>query len=226
MPTGVPCLFLPGFGARASAYAEGLPEGWEALQPPSPSLTDGSLDALSGWLVTELARRGGRVVVGGHSMGAALAMLAAARAPELVAGLVLVAPAGLPLTKPIHASARELLGQLVGGRHRLRDAAESAREAFAAPVATGRLIRSLRALSLEREMCAIRAAGIPVSVIGCATDTLTTPAHCAKAAGLLGGGYRELPTSGGHVWMFGRWTLLERVIAGATAGWRSRDVAT
>ena len=59
MPTGVPCLFLPGFGARASAYAEGLPEGWEALQPPSPSLTDGSLDALSGWLVTELARHVG-----------------------------------------------------------------------------------------------------------------------------------------------------------------------
>ena len=210
------CLFLPGFGARATAYVEGLPAGWEALQPPPVSSTGGSLDTLGRWLTDEIARRPGPVILAGHSMGAALAVLAAARSPQLVAGLVLVSPAGLPLSKPIHHSIRDLVREVLRGRHRLADAAASACELLAAPIAAGRLIRSLRALSLEREMETVRNAGIPASVIGCATDTLTTPAQCAAAAKLLGASYRELRTGGGHVWMFGRWRLFERELAFAT----------
>jgi pyochelin biosynthesis protein PchC len=217
MRRDVTCIFLPGFGARATAYVEGLPAGWEALQPPPVSSTGGSLDALGRWLTDELLRRPGPVILGGHSMGAALAVVVASRSPELVAGLVLVSPAGLPLTKPIHQSARDLARQVVRGRHRVADVATSAREMLAAPIATRRLIRTLRVLSLEREMERVRNAGIPASVIGCATDTLTTPAHCAATARLLGGGYRELGTSGGHVWMFGRWRLFERELSIAAA---------
>lgn len=38
-------------------------------------------------------------------------------------------------------------------------------------------------------------------LIGCASDTLVTPAHCRRAAFLLGASYRELAITGGHVWM-------------------------
>src|SRR5882672_11074223 len=96
-------LFLPGFGARASAYSPGLPPGWEAFEPPLGA-GRASLRSRRDWLVADLRGQPGRVVLAGHSMGGALAMLAAVADPERVAGLVLIAPAGLPLTKPIHDS--------------------------------------------------------------------------------------------------------------------------
>ena len=38
-------------------------------------------------------------------------------------------------------------------------------------------------------------------MIGCATDTLTTAAHCRRVATLAGADYRELELTGGHMWM-------------------------
>ncbi|HVH51469.1 MAG TPA: hypothetical protein VM690_04940, partial [Gaiellaceae bacterium] len=86
-------LFVPGWGAPAALYEPGLPSGWSALEPPSFAAGRGSLAEYHRWLRIELDRRG-RSPLGGHSMGAALAILAAAESPELVERLVLVAPAG------------------------------------------------------------------------------------------------------------------------------------
>jgi len=201
-------LFLPGFGARARSYRRGLPGGWAALQPPSGIVTHGSLELLRSWLLADMETRSGRVVLAGHSMGAALAMLAASRAPERIDSLVLIAPAGLPLVKPIRACVADLLGQLAAGRHDRRDVAQTAAELVAAPRAAVRLARALRRLDLSAEMARIRSAGIPTTVIACSTDTLVTRDHCRQTARLTGGRYCELALDGGHVWMFGRWALL------------------
>jgi pimeloyl-ACP methyl ester carboxylesterase len=208
MQQGQTRIFLPGFGARATSYSEGLPPGWLALQPPPPSATRGYLDALVDWLAGELDRRQGPALLAGHSMGAALAILVAARDPASTSGLILIAPAGLPLTKPVRASAADLVRQLGTGTHRIRDVTNSAAELAAAPRSTVRLIRALRHLDLHDEMTRIRRQGTPVTVIGCDSDTLTPPHHCRKTAELLGGSYKELRLDGGHVWMFGRWPCL------------------
>ncbi len=89
-------LFLPGWGARASLYRTAVPAGWEVLEPPSFRATGGSLGAYSTWLADELGRRTGPFTLGGHSFGAALTVLAAARGEVEVERLVLVDPAGLP----------------------------------------------------------------------------------------------------------------------------------
>lgn len=211
MPAARTRVFLPGFGARARAYAAGLPSAWVALQPPPP----GGADPLTGyvdWLEDELERRAGPILVAGHSMGAAIAILAAARRPDVVAGLVLIGPAGLPLSKPIRASAVDFVRQVATGRHRADDVAASAFELSRRPRATLRLIGRLRALDLRREMERVREAGVPVTVVSCDTDTLTSPVQCARAAAHLGARHRELHLDGGHVWMFGRWQALAALL--------------
>jgi len=177
-------------------------------------VSHGSLEHLRGWLLGEIDRRRGPVTLGGHSMGAALAILAAASAPERVEELVLIAPAGLPLGKPVRACAADFLRHAAAGRHDLRDVAESAAELAAAPRAAIRLARTLRRLDLSAEMTRIHAARIPTTVIACSTDTLVTKEHCLATAGLTGGRYRELDHDGGHVWMFGRWSLLRHELTG------------
>jgi pimeloyl-ACP methyl ester carboxylesterase len=93
-------LFIPGWGARASLYRSALPDGWEVLQPPSFRSSGGAIEAYPAWLSAELDRRTGPFTLGGHSFGAVLAVLAAVRGGVDVERLVLVEPAGLPLSKP------------------------------------------------------------------------------------------------------------------------------
>ncbi|MBV8063896.1 MAG: alpha/beta hydrolase [Actinobacteria bacterium] len=207
-----PALFLPGWGAPATLYEPGLPPEWRALEPPSFAASGGSLAAYSRWLDVELHHRG-RSRLGGHSMGAALAILAAAESPELVERLVLVAPAGLPLQKPIAASIVDFLRQVARGVYP-RDAATRALAAVArAPRAAWALAEQVRALDLRRECARIREAGIPVLVVGCASDTLVTRRHSRALADALGADYRELASTGGHMWMLGEHDTLARVLA-------------
>src|SRR5215471_3931161 len=112
MALAAPALFVPGWGATVRLYRRGLPAGWEALQLPSSRASGGDLDAYRRALEREL-QRARPTVVAGHSLGAALAVLVAAARPELVARLILVAPAGLPYTKPVRGAARALAGQIV-----------------------------------------------------------------------------------------------------------------
>jgi pimeloyl-ACP methyl ester carboxylesterase len=199
----------------ASAYAPGMPAGWSGLESPSRVRGKASLAAYLDWLGSDLAARPGRSVLAGHSMGGALAVLACALWPERVAGLVLVSPAGLPLTKPIHRSAAQFARQAASRRFSPRDTLRSLAAFLSAPVATARLGLAVRALDLSEQMGEVAATGVPVAVIGCSSDTLVTPDHCQRAAGLLGARYREVALEGGHMWMFGRWDRFrEELLAG------------
>jgi pimeloyl-ACP methyl ester carboxylesterase len=205
-------LFLPGWGAPAALYEPGLPDAWRALEPPSFAASGGSLEAYRRWLGIEL-NRAGRSLLGGHSMGAALAILAAAESPELVERLVLVAPAGMPLQKPISASLVDFVRQVARGVYP-RDVAARALAAVArAPRAALALAEEVRALDLRRECARIRAAGIPVLVVGCSSDTLVTGGHSRLLADALGADYRELTLPGGHMWMLRAGDSLARVLA-------------
>jgi pimeloyl-ACP methyl ester carboxylesterase len=184
-------------------YRGGLQAGWQLLRPPTFKQGGGRLDHYLDWLLGELDARGRPVVLGGHSMGGALALLAAARAPQLVERLVLVNPAGLRLTKPMRLSAAAFFGQVRSGRLARSDAIAAIGGVVRAPLSALQLAIEVRALDLSRQMQLIRDRGTPVTVIGCSTDTLVTPGHCRRAAGLLGARYREVRLDGGHMWMLG-----------------------
>jgi pimeloyl-ACP methyl ester carboxylesterase len=193
-------LFVPGWGAPAALYEPALPADWRVLEPPSFAVSAGSLAAYRRWLRIELGSRGPSAL-GGHSMGGALAILAAAEAPALVERLVLLAPAGLPLDKPIRKSIADFARQLRSGAYPRGVAASAAAAVARAPRAALALAREVRGLDLQRECARIRAAGIPVTVVGCVTDTLVTCDHTRRLSDLLGGTYEELQSDGGHMWM-------------------------
>jgi pimeloyl-ACP methyl ester carboxylesterase len=191
---------VPGWGAPANLYAGALPSGWTALRPPTFAATNGNLHRYVDWLRTIVARAREPVALGGHSMGAALAVLAAHPDPGSIDRLLLVAPAGLPLTKPISASLRDFAHQLLG-RDYPREIGRSFAEVAVAPRAALRLARSIRALNLRRELDALRAGCVRCHVVACVSDTLTPAAHCRRLARFAGADYRELHLSGGHMWM-------------------------
>src|SRR5579871_2574097 len=193
-------LFLPGWGAPASLYAPALPASWDVLEPPSFAASGGSFGAYRGWVARELSTRG-RSALAGHSMGGALAILAAADSPELVERLVLIAPAGLPLDKPMGESLRDFVRQLVTGVYP-RGAGAAALLALArAPRSAYALAERVRALDLRHECARIRAARIPATVVGCVSDTLVTTDRTRSLAEALGARYVELDLRGGHMWM-------------------------
>ena len=193
-------LFLPGWGAPAALYAPLLPSGWTALEPPSFAASGGALAAYRDWLGDELAWRG-RSVLGGHSMGGAIALLLAADEPALIERLVLISPAGLPLLKPIHRSAADFGRQALRGVYPLRAVVRGTAALARAPRAARRLAHEVRTLDLRRECARVRAARVPVRVIGCSTDTLVRSESAKRLAGALGAEYVELDAAGGHMWM-------------------------
>ena len=198
------CLFLPGLAARGSLYAPGLPRGWVALDPPSLGGTRGRFHAHRAWLVEELAEDGRPVTLAGHSLGAALAISAAADRPDLVEKLILLSPAGLPLSKPMRDSLRLLLRQVVHGLYPAGEVAAVARKAIVHPRAMYRLAHEAHELDLHDEMTRVAAAEIPALVVTCATDTLTTPAIGRRIAATLGCDCEQIEGAG-HMWMLSDW---------------------
>jgi pimeloyl-ACP methyl ester carboxylesterase len=207
-------LFIPGWAARASLYRDAVPPDWEVLQPPSFRSTGGAIDAYPAWLAGELARRTGPFTLGGHSFGAALAVLAAARGDADVERLVLVDPAGLPLSKPKNRALRDFARQLATGVYPVGPAVESVGTALAAPRSALRLARAVYVLDLSSELATLRDRGVPSTVLSADSDTLTPPDHCRRVAELAGGEFEELAVRGGHVWFLGAAPQLRLRLAG------------
>ncbi len=214
MPSASTNLFVPGWGASASLYAPGLPHGWATLEPPL--FGTASFAEHRQWLLDRIDALSEGIVLGGHSMGGALAIAVAAARPSRVKGLVLVSPAGLPLVKPMRSSLRDLCTQAASRSYPARPALQTLRAALARPRHALRLARDVRALDLSDEMRSVRDSGIAATVLGCTTDTLVTVLHSRRAATLLGARYRELAANGGHMWMLSAWGRFERELAAAT----------
>ena len=199
MNSSVTGLFIPGWGAPARLYVPGLPEEWQALELPSFRKTRGELPVYRAWLGEEVARRG-PVALAGHSMGAAITLLAAIDRPGLVERLILLSPAGLPLTKPIPSSLMTWVRQVATGRFPLSQVGRSIVRVGFAPRSALRLGRVVHQLDLRPELERFRANPVPCSVVGCATDTMTPSSHCRELARLIGGDYREVDAPDGHIW--------------------------
>jgi pimeloyl-ACP methyl ester carboxylesterase len=183
------------------------------LQPPSFRARHGRLVGTYDWLRGELAQRPGPLVLGGHSFGAALAVVAAAREWASIGRLVLVSPAGLPLSKPMHRAGLMFVRQLVTGTYPVRPAVASALRVASAPVGAHRLARQIYALDLRPELEVIRERGLPVSVLTAVSDTLTTCAACRELARLAGGTCEELDVPGAHVWFLSAGPLFRERLA-------------
>jgi pimeloyl-ACP methyl ester carboxylesterase len=194
-------LFVSGWAATTGLYLAGLPEGWEALELPSFRTTRGELSTYRRWLGAEIARRPTPVALAGHSMGGALALLAAVDQPELVEKLILLSPAGLPLSKPMWASTATFAGQVARRCYPAGELWRAVARMATAPRAALRLARSVHDLDLTPELERIRAHRIPCTVVGSVSDELTTPAHCRRLAALLDATYREVDASEGHIWV-------------------------
>jgi pimeloyl-ACP methyl ester carboxylesterase len=208
-------LFVPGWGATVRLYAAGLPEGWEGLELPSFRQTRGELGAYRTWLAGEIVQRGGPVAVAGHSMGGALGLLVAVDRPELVESLILVSPAGLPLTKPILSSLVTFARQVATGRYPLTQLGRVLRRVAVAPRSAVRLGRTVHGLDLRPEVDRFRANPVPCTVVGCTTDTLTPASHCRRLAALLGAGYGEVDAPDGHIWPITHPRLLAAALTSA-----------
>jgi pimeloyl-ACP methyl ester carboxylesterase len=205
-------VFLPGWGAPAALYTPALPASWDVLEPPGFAASGGSLAPYRRWLELELRGRG-RSRLAGHSMGGALAILAAAETPELVERLVLIAPAGLPLNKPIRQSLRDFARQLSGGDYPHRLALTALLALARAPRSAFALAQHLRSLDLRPECARVRAAGIPTTVYGCASDTLVTTDRTRALAAKLDARYEELDLRGGHMWMLSNGPILAAAVS-------------
>jgi pimeloyl-ACP methyl ester carboxylesterase len=207
-------LFVPGWGAPSAVYAAGLPDGWRALEAPTFARSRGSHEHYRAWLVDELSRLPGPTVLAGHSMGAALAISAANVVPDRIDRLVLLAPAGLPLVKPISRSLLAFATQLARRRYPVRIAARGTARVLRAPSAALAVAQAVRSLDMADEMRRVRAAGIPATVVACAGDSLVTVDACRRTASLLGARCQELDVPGGHMWMLGPGApLLRRTLA-------------
>lgn len=210
-------LFVPGWGATAGLYRAGLPEGWIALELPSFRSTRGDFHAYGRWLAEEIARRPTPIVVAGHSMGATLGLLAAAERPDLVERVVMLSPAGLPLTKPMLASVRTFSRQVLRGCYPAGELGRIVMGAVAAPRSALRLARTVHDLDLAPELERIRASGIRCTIVACAGDELTTSAHCRALAAALDADYREIDAADGHIWPVTQPELLARELSRSTS---------
>lgn len=203
-------LFLPGWGAPASLYRAGLPERWRVVELPSFRRSRGRLEPYLDCARDALAAERAPVTLAGHSMGAALAVIAARERPELVERLVLVSPAGLVLERPLRASARAFAGQVLRGCYPAGALRRMTLNTLVAPRAAITLARRVEALDLTRELEELRGLAIPATVVGCSGDRLTTCTHCRQLASVLGANYRELDARDGHIWPVTQPDILRR----------------
>ncbi|WP_051329138.1 alpha/beta fold hydrolase [Geminicoccus roseus] len=172
----------------------------------------GPLDALSIATFTDdlaamIERRvGGPVVVGGISMGAAIALRLAATRPDLVRALVLARPAWVTDSAPANMQPNALVGRLLTGHpaeeaQRRFEASDTARHLAAAapdnlaslrgffarapqPV-TAALLRQVSADGPGVPAAALAALGLPTLVLGHGRDEVHPFGHAVALAQLI-----------------------------------------
>lgn len=178
------------------------PPGWRVLAPDLPGFAgtpfggEVSLPAYADWLAGWLAEQEvSRPVLLGHSLGGAVALELAARAPQAYAGLILAASA--PLTGLVTPEEHYPVLELLRVNPQLRELSLGALFPSGKPAHFAELVEdagrmaashysgNARALAGWR-VDAARLAGLPVLVLGGALDTLVTPDMLRAQAAALG----------------------------------------
>jgi pimeloyl-ACP methyl ester carboxylesterase len=134
--------------------------------------------------------------------------------PELVERLILLSPAGLPLTKTMTSSLASFARQVVTGRYRLSHLAQALGRVARSPGRALRLARAAHGLDVRPEIERFRANAVPCTVVGCTTDTLTPASHCRELASLIGADYREVDAPDGHIWPITQPHVLRQELGG------------
>jgi pimeloyl-ACP methyl ester carboxylesterase len=200
---------------------ERLPRAITMTLPNSPDLevlSKSVLVALRGATDGRPAESRSASVLVGHSLGGAACVLAANRAPELLAGLVVVASG---VSMPVHPSFWGMLEDIgesavirrfaataspVGsGGQKVSSAAVSQRmEAMMQRAAPGTLTNHLKACDAYQAA----AAAVPAVVIAGARDRLVSPNLCEQLSERLGARYELLPDTGHQI----PWEQPERIV--------------
>ena len=176
--------------AGSSRWWRAVESRLEGLELEAVDLPRRGLDELERWLVERI---GPGAALVGHSLGGLLAARVAARRPELVERLVLIAPAGIPVRRPLaHAIplAREL------GRVRPRFATTLARDALrAGPFLLARA-HAAATTDLRADLASVRA---PTLIVWGERDRLLPATHAAAWAEAIPHARIELLPRAGHV---------------------------
>ncbi|HWN20676.1 MAG TPA: alpha/beta fold hydrolase [Gaiellaceae bacterium] len=191
---------LPMLAAERTVHLVDLP-GFGRLPGVRPFDPDASVEWLARW--SEAAEIGPADLVG-HSLGGLLCARLAARHPETVRRLVLVAPAGLPGRTAVRSTA-PLLRVLFASRPRFLAllASDAARSG---PVTIGTAARALLAADARSDLAAVRTRTL---VLAGARDHLVPLAHAQELAQALPDG-RVRVLDAGHVPMVDRPAELSR----------------
>jgi pimeloyl-ACP methyl ester carboxylesterase len=172
---------MPALAAGRLVAAPDIP-GFGASPPAGPGFPlDDVADALGDGLATELPTPFDLV---GNSLGGAVALVLAARRPELVRRLVLAAPAGLaPRRDPIPAVAGRAGSVLIAGRR------------LAAPLTGSALARRLLLLGMVSDAAAVSPAEARRMLRGSRGSRRIAAAIAAVAAVDLRPRLRDLPVA-------------------------------
>ncbi len=219
--------------ARAKAFAE-----WNSLAPDLPGHggsegdAPSSIDAAAGWLLRLLdALELDRAALVGHSMGALIALAAAARASDRVERLALLgAAARMPVHPKLLAAARD---DLPGAASTIADWGLGAAAKLSGGGTPGvslvqaarRLVERSRPGVLARDLGACdsyaggeahaAAVGCPTLVLAGAADRMTPARQGQRLAELVRGARCVVIPAAGHMMMLER----PRPVLDALAGW-------
>ena len=199
---------LQGLGGTLRMVALDLPGHGESDSAPAASVEDYAA-AAAHFLV---ALDSGPVVIVGHSLGGAIAIALAARRPDLVRGLVLVASCvRLPLVDSV---GERLVAYLPGSLRRLLFFSMVKKVLFApdapadAIIVTMQELRACRPETIVNDVRAARAMDLteqaraldaPTLVLVGSRDRLTTPALAERLRGLIPGARLRIADGAGHM---------------------------
>lgn len=210
---GLPLVFQHGLCGDAKQIAEAMaglaPQRWTGLECPGHGATPMAIPSIARFAddVAKLIETLGQpVVLGGISMGAAIASRLAVTRPDLLCGLVLVRPAWVCETAPANMEPNAEVGRLLAqyapqDAHKIFAASPTAqRLAQMAPdnlaslmgffnrapqADTSRLLTTISADGPGIFEADLRKLNLPTLICGCDQDAIHPFAHAEKLAALI-----------------------------------------
>jgi pimeloyl-ACP methyl ester carboxylesterase len=210
---GLPLVFQHGLCGDAKQIAEAMsalaPQRWTGLECPGHGISPMAMPSIAGFadnVAALIETLGQPVVLGGISMGAAIASRLAVTRPNLLRGLVLVRPAWVCEAAPANMRPNAEVGSLLA-----QHPAQQARAIFAAsPTAqhlaqqapdnlaslmgffnrspqsdTAHLLTNISADGPDISEADLRKLSLPTLICGCDQDAIHPFAHAEKLASLI-----------------------------------------